>query len=159
LLYKFQGPDGYYPEFLSIGGSGNLYGMTPYGGTGTACSGLGCGVIFQLVSSSGGWSEEVLYSFAGPPSDGAFPNPFVIDSEGNVLGTTSQGGSTNGGIAYELSQSSAGGWSETRLHSFGGTAGENPMSTFVIDSTGSLYSTATSGGKFGYGLVFKLSPF
>src|ERR1700690_656741 len=66
VLYSFQGGnDGDDPYAgLILDGSGNLYGTTAYGGTGSCSS--GCGTVFELSpNGGGGWTETVLYSFAG----------------------------------------------------------------------------------------------
>lgn len=44
------------------------------------------------------------------------------------------------------------------VHSFtGGTDGSNPLAGLTIDSSGNLYGTASSGGDFGEGAVFKFN--
>lgn len=84
--------------------SGNLYGTMYEGGNfGGACPALGCGTVYELSfdSGSGKWVDKVLYSFTGAGGDGKNPlGPLVIDSKGNLYGTTTYGGSTscNGGF-------------------------------------------------------------
>src|ERR1700677_2728057 len=75
--------------------TGNLYRTTYYGGTSAACV-HGCGTVFELTPQANGtWTETVLHSFQGGANDGAWPQAGVIlDSQGNVYGTTSQGGMT-----------------------------------------------------------------
>ncbi len=47
----------------------------------------------------------------------------------------------------------------TILYNFtGGSDGSNPQSSLTFDSAGNLYGTTFSGGLFGYGTVFELSP-
>ena len=59
--------------------AGNLYGTTDGGGA------SGAGVVFKVDTSG---NETVLYSFTGG-ADGAYPNAGVIlDSAGNLYGTT-----------------------------------------------------------------------
>ena len=66
--------------------AGNVYGITASGGTGTACS-SGCGTVYQLVPSDGGWLENVLVNFDG--ANGYYPNSnLIIDDSGNLYGTT-----------------------------------------------------------------------
>jgi uncharacterized repeat protein (TIGR03803 family) len=92
------------------------------------------------------WNETLLDSFPGAP-DGAAPiGKLVLDSAGNLYGTTSQGGSSGNGTVFELSPTSSG-WVESVLYSFsGGTDGGTPESGVVIDSAGNLYGTAFAGG-------------
>jgi uncharacterized repeat protein (TIGR03803 family) len=52
--------------------------------------------------SSGAWSEVVLHSFPSDFSDGRYPNGLLVDSKGNLYGTTNQGGSAGGGTVFEI---------------------------------------------------------
>lgn len=77
--------------------SGNLYGTTAFGGYSPyGCYYDGYGTVFELSSSSyGEWTEKVLYRFNG--TDGQNPAAGVIlDSMGNVYGTTQNGGDVRG---------------------------------------------------------------
>lgn len=78
--------------------AGNLYGTTVYDGS-NSC---GCGVVYKLSpTASGPWTYTVLHSFIG--SDGAQPDAnLVIDSEGNLYGTTATGGAGGAGVAFEV---------------------------------------------------------
>jgi uncharacterized repeat protein (TIGR03803 family) len=152
---------------LIFDASGNLYGTTDGGGSG------GYGTVFELSPQSGGsWFETVLHSFTGK-TDGAEPIAGVIlDTTGNLYGTTWAGGSgacDNGnvkgcGTVFDLSPQSGGGWSEQVLYSFRskGNDGNNPYSSLIFDSAGNLYGTTSDGGsdkcKYGCGTVFELSP-
>jgi len=131
-------------------------------------------LAFLLVISSGALStneaskapaakEKVIYSFQGG-SDGALPmSDLVLDSSGNLYGTTSAGGTgvcnNNGcGTVFELKRTSSG-WQEQVLHSFqGGIDGEFPQAGVIFDSSGNLYGTTNSGGSNHLGTVFKLAP-
>jgi hypothetical protein len=45
------------------------------------------------------------------------------------------------------------------LHRFtGGSDGQVPYSTLVLDSSGHIYGTALLGGKSNYGVVFEITP-
>ena len=133
--------------------SGNLYGTTWTGGSGTGplcLFGAGCGTVFQLTPSAGGWKENVLYNFQGG-SDGANPNGLIIDASGNLYGTTSG----YGGTVFELSPSN-GGWKYSLLYSFTGNGG--PYSGLTMDQEGNLYGTTFQDGSYSSGSVFKLTP-
>lgn len=99
ILHTFAGEntgDGAYPRYLTLAG-GNIYGTTGFGGgsqTDTCVLNGGCGVVFELTPSSGGWNESVLNSFnAG--TDGWNPSSGVaVDASGNIFGTTWIGGTT-----------------------------------------------------------------
>jgi hypothetical protein len=178
VLYGFQGGnDGYYPEgSLVFDAAGNLYGTTYGGGTGLCGFAVTCGTVFELSrNSNGGWNETVIYNF-NSVSDGAFPQVgMIFDPHGNLYGTTAAGGNTSNtycgypyygcGTVFELSPSSAGGWTKTTLYTFSdGPDGASPDAGLIFDAAGSLYGTAAGGGDingcnyFGCGVVFKLSP-
>ena len=74
--------------------AGNLYGTTEFGG------GSNFGTVFQLSPATvgGTWIETTLYSFRGSGIDGAFPRgTLTFDKQGNLYGTTQQGGLNNSG--------------------------------------------------------------
>jgi uncharacterized repeat protein (TIGR03803 family) len=145
VLYSFQGgTDGAYPYGLLMDAAGNLYGTTNQGGA------TDNGTVFQLDT---GGHETVLYSFRGG-ADGQGPVAGVImDSAGNLYGTTQSGGPYSGGIAFKLDSSGK----ETVLHRFGGVNdGATPLAALVRDRSGNLYGTASAGGTYGGGTVFKI---
>jgi uncharacterized repeat protein (TIGR03803 family) len=152
VLYSFTGGgDGGYPASgLIMDSSGNLYGTTFYGGASAD------GAVFELVNSSGSYTEKVLYSFAGG-SDGRLPSGgLIMDSSGNLYGTTNYGGSGTWGVVFELVNSHRG-YTEKVLHSFtAGNDGGLLLAGLIMDSSGNLYGTAEIGGVLGYGVVFEL---
>src|SRR5580704_4057156 len=99
VLYSFAGgSDGMFPTSALVGDkSGNLYGTTSEGGNSSGCGAFGvssCGTVFQLAPSSGGWTESIIYSFTGG-ADGSTPyGGLVMDTNGNLYGTTSAGGTS-----------------------------------------------------------------
>jgi len=67
---------------------------------------FGQGNVFKLTQANGGWTYTSLYDFTGG-SDGRFPEGSVIlDSSGNIYGTTSQAGScgfgSGCGVVWEI---------------------------------------------------------
>ena len=172
VLYSFAatGGDGQGPEAgLVVDGSGNLFGTTQFGGTSTNCQ-FGCGAVFELVNSSGNYTEKILHSFTGTP-DGQSPGALLIDGSGNLYGTTVFGGTsksstlckTGCGIVFELANNS-GTYTYGVLYNFLLTGGDgiNPAANLVIDSAGNLYGTTGAGGiaatgcLIGCGTVFEL---
>jgi uncharacterized repeat protein (TIGR03803 family) len=169
VLYSFpSGGDIFDPEAgLARDAQGNLYGTASTGGLrGTACSN-GCGAVFELsppAAPGGTWTETTLYEFQGD-EDGAQPaGTLIMDSAGNLYGTTLDAGDVYGaccGTAFELSPpSSPGGtWTETVLHDFaGGSDGYWPLSGLYRDTHGDLYGTTEIGGSGGSGIVYELIP-
>ena len=161
-LYDFTGKDdGGAPFGQLVEQNGNLYGTTLYGGNPpNGCeTGAGCGTVYELSPTQGGWTETVLYNFRTTP-DGWWPYTGVIlDPAGNLYGTTYAGGTHNNGTVYELSPS-ASGWTETILHSFGAFGGDGRLSfsTLARDNAGNLYGGTNMGGAFNLGTIFSLSP-
>jgi uncharacterized repeat protein (TIGR03803 family) len=153
-------------DTLVIGRDGKLYGTTGFGGIGPclAYGHTGCGTVFTLQNPGTfchttycPWIETPLYKFSGG-SDGS--NPFggalVFDQAGNIYGTTYAGG-TGSGIAYKLTPAGSG-WTESVIHTFTGTDGASPWAGVTLDQVGNLYGTTSSGGAYGYGTVYELSP-
>jgi len=97
--------DGCDPENagLTVDQGGNLYGATAVGGD-PSCGSTGCGVVFELSPQAGGaWSEIIFWSFTGPPADGQLPQGApILDASGNIYGSTSSGGTDDGGTIYEI---------------------------------------------------------
>jgi uncharacterized repeat protein (TIGR03803 family) len=164
VLVTFTGPNGAYPEGgVIFDTAGNLYGTTYEGGSSTCC-----GVIFQLVPGTGGWSENILYNFLGG-NDGDLPiaSP-IFDSAGNLYGAVSDGAMNGGGTVFELSP--PGTWTFAVLSSlsltgpracptsYGNNHGPGPWASLAMDSTGNLYGTTCADGAYGFGNVFELSP-
>ena len=89
----------------------------------------------------------------------------IVDSAGNLYGTTEGGGSHGngeesvGGTAFKLVPNSSGGWTETIMHSFGASGdGISPRANLLEDSSGNFYGTTYLGGANSVGTVFKLAP-
>jgi uncharacterized repeat protein (TIGR03803 family) len=169
--------DGFGPRGgLVIDGAGNLFGTTTYG-NGIACdaSPSGCGTVFELSQNGSKWTHQVLYRFCSLSacSDGANPGgDLVIDDQGRLVGTTSNGGHCplydNGcGTVYRVSLD-GGAPQETVLYAFCPQKhcrdGLAPLAGVSIDSVGNIFGTTAYGGGndidqggLGGGTVFELS--
>jgi uncharacterized repeat protein (TIGR03803 family) len=170
VLYSFQGPPdaGYVlTGDLVLDETGNLYGVSYYGGQTSGCvvPQSGCGTVFELSpNGTRGWNEKVLYRFKGG-TDGAYPFAGLVrDTDGNLYGTTQWGGNSacedfGCGTIFKLDPQG----NETVLYRFsGGKDGAAPGEVLIRDGAGNFYGTATNGGseecKQGCGTVFKLDP-
>jgi hypothetical protein len=156
ILYTFTSP-GLPNGGVILDSQGNLYG-TNFGHS----SPTDFGYIYEI---SGG-QFSILYNFQGMP-DAQNPNgPLVLDAQGNLLGTSYQGGTFSGGrsglgTVYELSPT-ANGWQESIIHSFayrgqGPIDGGHPNAGLAMDSSGNLWGVAPVGGARSDGVFFELT--
>jgi uncharacterized repeat protein (TIGR03803 family) len=124
--------------------------------------------IFSMsLNAASASTLKILHSFcswmncndgSNPASDGG-----IRDQIGNIYGTTNYGGKFGEGVVFELiPNANKTKWKETVLKNFCAKPacadGEQPLNDLIIDANGSLYGTTFSGGKFGYGNIFRLSP-
>lgn len=113
-------------------------------------------MVFKLARESGGkWTYNIIHHFKGPDGEGPVGG-LILDSSGNLYGTTWRGG--NGfGTVFEL-YPSRNAWKEKVLYRFAAPPDVvNPISALTFDADGNLYSTA-SVGAYSHGGVFKLKP-
>jgi uncharacterized repeat protein (TIGR03803 family) len=139
ILHAFAETDGAFPEGpMLLDASGNLYGAAQTGGD------HGLGTVFKIAPDG---SSSVLWSFNGG-FDGASPSEGVTgDGQGNLYGTTLQGGDFRCQCGTIFTINAATGF--TVLHEFkktkrgGGSSAENPLH---VDKNGHIYGMLTVGG-------------
>jgi uncharacterized repeat protein (TIGR03803 family) len=147
VLYRFTGAGGETPwAGLVWDAQGGLYGTTQMGGA------YDLGTVFNLDTTG---KETVLYSFSGTP-DGRGPwAGLVRDGQGNLYGTTYQGGAYGYGSVFKVDTTGT----ETMLYSFTGYAdGAYPEAGLVQDAQVALYGTTSFGGTARWGTVFEVDP-
>jgi len=171
MLYELQsGSDGSAIQGnLVLDAEGNLYGATELGGN-DCTDNQSCGTVFELerpTKKNGKWNYKVLYAFTGQP-DGMQPFAGVtFDHEGNLWGTTWEGGSNGWGSVYRMEPPKKKGqqWTEKVIYSFNESNDDiiSPEGPVAFDSSGNLYGTTPLGGdpdcqgSLGCGVVFELS--
>jgi uncharacterized repeat protein (TIGR03803 family) len=162
LLHQFHGlKEGDSPSSsLIMDAAGNLFGTTSGGGNYASSCVLGCGTVFKLSPIvGGGWRLTGIHEFTGGRDGGKSGAPLLMDKMGNLYGTTAAGGNYGLGTAFMLSPMPNGSWKLSGLHGFGGGLdGAQPATGLTFDTTGNLYGTTVTGGRYGYGTVFRLSP-
>jgi uncharacterized repeat protein (TIGR03803 family) len=179
VLHNFNGKDGYAPGALTLGPSGDIYGVTSGGGDLNCNPTVGCGVVFRLTpptKKGGEWGYEDIFHFHGGDG-GAFPSLAVVfDAQGNLYGSASYEGKetcpkgVECDVVFKLSPPTENGkfWTETVLHTFLGTPdGAWISGSVTVDGKGNVYGTSRYGGNgpcsaggtlAGCGTVFELSP-
>lgn len=132
---------------LAINAAGDIFGTTAT-------------TVFELKpNGSGGFVLSTLFTFnpADATTQGSDPNgTVVLDSKGNIYGTTVSGGKNSDGAVYKLTLGTKGTYTEKLLYSFGSN-GINPYSGVVFDASGNLYGTTKAGGKDSAGIVYELA--
>jgi len=162
IIHQFTGSlggnDGDDPEQAPVVTStGVLFGATAGGGQ------YNEGTIYSFVppaTAGGSWTGGVVYSFGGINAGGQVPRgQLLLAPDGSLYGVTEIGGANGQGSVFHLTQS-GGGWTETTLFDFDASTpgGWAPQAGLIMDKTGALYGTASSGGTGNAGVVFKLTP-
>ena len=150
-----------------------FYGATEFGGAPSGCAAdtNGCGVLFQFDAT--GTTETVLHNFSGQSDGGQPVANLVLDSRGDLWGTTTIGGdlscpANNRGCGTVFGL--APGTQFATIHTFtGGADGAVPYGALLVDENKpALYGTATvggdpncqtqQGGGPGCGTVFQITP-
>jgi uncharacterized repeat protein (TIGR03803 family) len=155
VLYNFCAKsncaDGITPNALVRGKDGNFYGTTLAGGRAQA------GTIFRMTPAG---VVTTLYSFCAKAkcADGEQPNAtLALGTDGNFYGTTLRGGANADGAIFKVTPA---GVYET-LYSFCKSTscydGSTPTDGLSVAKDGSFYGTASTGGRFYYGVVFHLT--
>jgi uncharacterized repeat protein (TIGR03803 family) len=162
VLYSFGksgAGDGRVPASgLTRDAAGTLYGTTQVGGSEEPpCPAIeGCGIVFKVDPSG---NETILFTFTGKRDGGQPVGGLILDSKGNLFGTTTIGGmqcpDVSCGTVFEISQTGK----EKVLHRFAGapTDGYLPMSTLLY-RRGIFYGTTFFGGTSDHGTIFKITP-
>jgi uncharacterized repeat protein (TIGR03803 family) len=159
-------PDGYNPRAGLVDMNGRLYGTTSEGGAGKqgSCSGFSCGIGFALDPKTD--AETVLHSSCSKRdcADGRLPISGLIDVNGTLYGTTSEGGADEfDGTVFSLDPRTG---REKVLHSFRSGSDGSVPDAGLMDVNGTLYGTTIYGGTgscavegwAGCGTVFSIDP-
>jgi uncharacterized repeat protein (TIGR03803 family) len=158
ILYFICSPDcdfGNSPEAGLVQGSdGNLYGTTYFADV------VSYGAIFEITT--GGTLITSWYfngDFGGLyPASGLVQDPM----SGNLFGTTTASVGGGHGTVYSIAPSGGFNPPITTLQTFDGTDGSDPTAGLVQGNTSTtdldFYGTTSTGGAYGFGTVFEVSP-
>src|SRR5262249_31891411 len=118
-------------------------------------------VLFSITSlpicgsaTAATFTFKVLASFNGGVNGRIPSGPLMVDSQGNLFGTTAAGGATDNGTVFQLRSGTT---TPVTLASFNGANGSLPDSGLIADSQGNLFGTTPVGGANGKGVVFEMT--
>ncbi len=158
VIYSFppyNAADTEWPSALTLGPDGNFYGTT-------RADDSNSGTVFQITPSG---TFTTLHVFQGYlQNDGAFPSavgdgydvnpiPLTVGSDGNLYGTTDQGGNDgfNHGVLYRITTSGA----VTIVYNF--AVGLSPFAG-VTQVGDNFFGQTAIGGTSNQGTIYKLNP-
>src|SRR6266481_1304331 len=163
-LVSFNSTDGASPQAgLIADANGNLFGTTASGGANDG------GTVFEIAKTAGGYASTptVLVSFCAQTNsnytDGANPVAGLIaDANGNLFGTTEDGGAKGQGPVFEIAKTASGyATTPTILVSFcvqtNCADGQHPRAGLIADANGNLFGTTFEGGANDFGTVFEIA--
>jgi uncharacterized repeat protein (TIGR03803 family) len=145
-LAIFTGANGAHPlSNLVSDAAGDLFGVTLEGGADND------GTVFEIEKSTG--AQRTVVSFTG--ANGANPEGgLTIDAEGDLFGTTVNGGAHGYGAVYEIAKSTG---ALTTLATFTNANGSSPSGTVTSDAAGDLLGTTYFGGAHSDGTVYEIA--
>ena len=170
-IHNFSGTDGTDAHALLLGADGNLLDAAE-GGSGSCGTDpgksdnvtVGCGVAFKLAPDG---SYSVLHDFTGG-ADGAYPITLLQGGDGNLYGTTVEGGTRlcdtdpgqsddviiGCGTIYMITPTGT----FQSVYSFAGANDGAYPDGLIQGSDGNFYSAALEGGSLGGGTLFRITP-
>jgi uncharacterized repeat protein (TIGR03803 family) len=146
-VYSFTGgSDGAQPNGIARGTNGSFYGTAQNGGANDY------GTIFQMMP---GGTVTPLYSFTGGGDGGNPQAPLTLATDGNLYGTTFDGGTSGYGTVFRAGPNGQ----PTTLVSLDKPGGALPYAGVVQGSDGNFYGAGYQGGSYGLpGTIFQMTP-
>jgi uncharacterized repeat protein (TIGR03803 family) len=161
VLHQFLATEGHAASLLQAR-DGFMYGCAVF-----PFAAAGAGTLFRMAPSGGHF--EILHRFSavdvkGANSDGAdCYEPLVETDPGVFYGSTTYGGPNGNGVVFRYSPAKAGQLEIVHAFNASNAAGENadganPFARLTRGEEGALYSTASYGGAYGNGVVYRIRP-
>ena len=135
---------------LVLGAGGTLYGATQSGGA------YGRGTVFRITA---GGSLTTLHNFCAQSgcADGAVPSALAMGADGNLYGTTRQGGAMDAGIFFKIPPTGP----LVKIYSFcsqpGCADGSVPFSLSQA-TDGNFYGITQQANGPNTGTIFEMTP-
>jgi uncharacterized repeat protein (TIGR03803 family) len=151
--FNGNGAIGPYPHGdLIADANGDLFGTTIYGGT------YGDGMVFEVVKTTSGYASTPTTLVSFNSTNGANPHcGLMADANGDLFGTTQNGGASGDGTVFEIVKTTSGYASTpTTLVNLTYSSGANPYAGLIADANGDLFGTTFDAGAFGAGTVFEI---
>jgi uncharacterized repeat protein (TIGR03803 family) len=146
-IASFNGGNGANPQYsgVTFDAQGNLYGTTVGGGAN------GDGTVWEIAKGSN--TITTIAAFNGGNGQGPAAG-VTFDAQGNLYGTTNQGGGNGDGTVWEIAKGSN---TITTIASFNVSNGSNPFAGVTLDAQGNLYGTTRFGGAGSDGTVWEIT--
>ena len=146
-MLAFNGTNGAFPQStLTLGKDGNFYGTTVSGGGGNSA-----GTVFRFSTNG---TLTTLASFDSTNTGFSPDCPLLIDTNGNLYGTTPISGPGLRGTVFRVTTNGV----LTNLVNFNGPNGATPKDGLVMGDDGNFYGVTVSGGANNLGTAFRLTP-
>ncbi len=155
----FTPTDGETPRGMVMDSNGDLFGTTSTDGANNV------GTIFEITAASLASASPTitpLASFSNAVGEEPLANP-IIDSNGNLYGTTSFGGASGDGTVWEMTAANIasavdGDGTINSIASLDGADGyDSDYAPLLRDANGDLFGTASSQSTGGGGTVFEIA--
>jgi uncharacterized repeat protein (TIGR03803 family) len=155
VLVNFNSVDGSAPgSALVADANGDLFGTTETGGA------YNEGTVFEIPYTDGSYASTptILVTFEGTNGNPALASGLLIDSAGDLFGTTATLGTDQAGTVFEIPYVDGSYASTpTTLINFNYTDGwAGTLGSLVADANGDLFGTTQAGGEFNDGTVFEI---
>lgn len=154
VLVSFDGIQGRSPQAaLILDANGNLFGTTAYGGRSQE------GTVFEVLKTPAGYANTptVLVNLGG--TAGTAPVAVLLaDEKGNLIGTTTTGGTLGFGTVFQVVKTSTGySGTPTVITNFDQVHGAYPAAGVIADRAGNLFGTTALGGAANKGTLFEIA--